>query len=56
MAYYGILMIMCSLDPCQLYCVIGVVDMGPWGREFHADEKRAQAPVKKVGRTWQIRS
>ena len=40
---------MCSLDPCQLYCDIGdigVVDMGPWGLEFHA-EKNARRRLSK---------
>ena len=55
MAYYGILM--CSLDPCQLHCDIGVVcvvDMRPWGLEFHAKKnahrrlsKRLEAPEVK---------
>ena len=56
MAYYGILM--SSLDPCQLYCVIGVVDMGPWGLEFHAEKnaptrlsKRLEAPGKSEAET-----
>ena len=50
-AYYGILM--CSLDSCQLYRGIGVVDMDPGGLEFHGFwEKRTQAPVEKVGSTW----
>ena len=58
MAYYGILM--CSLDPCQLYCGIGigVLDMGPWGLEFHAEKnaprrlsKRLEAPGKPEAET-----
>ena len=60
MTCYGTLM--CSLDPCQLHCGIGVVDMGPWGLEFHAEKnaprrlsKRLEAPDFKseaeTGRT-----
>ena len=55
-AYYGILM--CSLDPCQLYFGIGVVDMGPWGLQFHAEKnaprrlsKRLDAPGKSEAET-----
>ena len=56
MAYYHILM--CSLDPCQLHCGIGVVDMSPWGLEFHTEtnvprrlSKRLEAPGKSEAET-----
>ena len=47
MAYYGILM--CSLDPCQLYCGIGigVVDMGPWGKRSSTLRKNAPRRLLK---------
>ena len=56
MAYYGTMAY--SLDPCQLYCGIGVVDMGPSGLEFHTEKnapkrllKRLEAPGKSEAET-----
>ena len=53
MTYYGIRIY--SLDPCQLYCGIGVVDMGPWGLEFHT-EKNAPRRLRKRLETPEVKS